>query len=796
MLLNSAQSLGQTFTARQAGLNGLELWLVPDAGGEGIIHLELFDNPIDRNQLSKASLPASQVSQAGWHRIFFSPAPALPDRDYFLSITYTGTGSVRLGNAAGASYLNGSAYINGKAAPDQQLAFNLLYQPRALTIGLLREGLDWTVWLFLAVLLFIVPGWGLLSAAWPGWDSLGWIVKLGLGIGVSLALYPILILWTGVVGLHLGPVYAWLPFLAALAWLVWKNRAFFLAQTAKDAKNAKKSILSGLQSVSSLLKLSIHWPRPFNWPDAAFIVVVVLIAGTRFYIARVIPAPLWADSIHHTAITQLLVDHGGLFSSWQPYFDIESLGYHFGFHSAAAVFHWMSGLSVPQSVLWGGQLINILSVIALYPLAVKLGGNRWAGVAAVLAGGLVGVLPNFYINWATYTLLAGHTILAALLWMAWTTFEKDRSGIKALTLTGIMMAGLALTHYRVLVYAVLFLLVGFLASLRKRKWTSSLKSVIWIGLIGGLLFLPWFIHLLPTGYMALFNKRITTSVGEIDPYTLIYNNTTGPLTSFLPVVLWVLMVLAALWGLWRRERLVAVLLVWIGMIAIAANPDWVGLPGTGLLKNFSVLTGIYLPAAVLTGAGAGWLVQQFNVDGRWWRGGLVALAVFALAIWGARQRLGDLQPENFTFMTRPDLRAFKWIEDNTPAGSLFLVNSHFTYGGTTITGSDGGWWLPLLAGRRVTQPAIPYTTETSNRPDFTNWTNALPALVRQKGPDSPEVLSELRARQVSYVYIGQRQGLAGNWTDPPMLDPASLLGSSNYSLLYHQDRVYIFGLKK
>jgi hypothetical protein len=359
-----------------------------------------------------------------------------------------------------------------------------------------------------------------------------------------------------------------------------------------------------------------------------------------------------------------------------------------------------------------------------------------------------------------------------------------------------MIAGLALTHYRVLIYAVLFLLVMLLASLVKKNGINGLRSFLWIGLTGGLLFLPWFIHLLPSGYMDLFNKRMTTAASELDPYTLIYNNTTGPLTSFLPVALWVLMVLAALWGLWRRERLAVVMLAWIGLIAVAANPDWVGLPGTGLLKNFSVLTGIYIPAAVLTGASAGWLVQSLRVDGRWWRGGLVALVVLVLSVWGARQRLGDLQPETFTFLTRPDLRAFKWIEDNTPAGALFLVNSHFTYGGTTITGSDGGWWLSLLAGRRVTQPAIPYTMEKNSRPDFINWTNALPALIRQKGPDSPDVLSELKARQVSYVYIGQRQGLAGNWTDPPMLDPATLLASSNYNLLYHQDRVFIFRLNK
>jgi len=39
---------------------------------------------------------------------------------------------------------------------------------------------------------------------WSGWETYPWGVKLGLSIGLSLALYPLLLLWTDLVGLHLG----------------------------------------------------------------------------------------------------------------------------------------------------------------------------------------------------------------------------------------------------------------------------------------------------------------------------------------------------------------------------------------------------------------------------------------------------------------------------------------------------------------------------------------------------------------------------------------------------------------
>ncbi len=64
-------------------------------------------------------------------------------------------------------------------------------------------------------------------------------------------------------------------------------------------------------------------------------------------------------------IAQLLVDHGGLFTSWQPYAEMTTFTYHFGFHSAVAVFDWLTHMEIPKAVLWAGQILNILAVIVL-----------------------------------------------------------------------------------------------------------------------------------------------------------------------------------------------------------------------------------------------------------------------------------------------------------------------------------------------------------------------------------------------------------------------------------------------
>jgi hypothetical protein len=175
----------------------------------------------------------------------------------------------------------------------------------------------------------------------------------------------------------------------------------------------------------------------------------------------------------------------------------------------------------------------------------------------------------------------------------------------------------------------------------------------------------------------------------------------------------------------------------------------------------------------------------------------LSAALFALAmvigVAGARARMGDLRVDLHALVTRPDLRAAAWIREQTPEDARFLVNSFFAYGGSSIVGSDGGWWLPLLAGRQTTLPPLTYSSEEGPRSDYHEWINALQAELEAKGIDDPDVLDELEARGVTHVYIGQRQGRV-NYSGPHVLDSAQFLASPNFRPVYHEDRVWIFEL--
>jgi hypothetical protein len=793
-ILSEEQTIGQTFVAKYDGMAGIYFYLSPQKTGDGTIRLHLRSEPRATDDLvvSLNTLTVDSVKEPGYYGFFFPAQVTSNQKYYYAFLEVNGRGNILVGKAGGDTYLNGAFYQNG-APEDAQAAFQLSYSQKKAILGLGGEAITWCGILALGFFLFILPGWGLFSLFWPGWGGFRWPEKLGLSAGLSLALYPVLLLWTNITGLHLGAIYAWLPPLAGLGMIVWQNRKRF-----------------NHLAFPRLAMLRLHWA------DVTFIGLLVLIIFTRFWSIRSLDVPMWGDSYQHTMIAQLLVDHGGLINSWQPYAEMTTFTYHFGFHTAVAVFDWITRMDTPNAVLWVGQLLNVLAVIAIYPLATKVGRNQWAGVVAVLVAGLLSPMPMYYVNWGRYTQLAGQVILPGVIYLAWVILEAKTRRIESPVMAGksnwhkwrsripfdtgqmalmwIVLGGLALTHYRILIFAILFFAAFFILSVRKDTWRALLARTFWIGIGAGLLFLPWFIHTFAGKITLTLATQLTTQAEAVSTATQQYN-AIGDLSSYLPLMLWLLMPLSIVWGLWRREKNVVLISVWSFLILLAANPKWLHLPGEGALSNFAVFIAAYIPVSVLAGYLLGQLtrfkLKVVSARKSLTLALLTSVFIFAVGVFGARGRLSDLQVMQGTLVTRPDIQAAKWIQENTPQDARFLVNSFFAYGDTLIVGSDGGWWLPLLARRQTTLPPINYSSEGGPRSDYLPWVNTLTTEIENKGIAHPEVLALLRARGVTYIYVGQRQGRV-NYGGPYMLEPEQLLASPNFRLVYHQDRVWVF----
>ncbi len=764
------ERIGQTLTPNFEGMNGIEVYLAPKGDPQGQVTLRLRESPQAESDLAAARLPAEQIAAPGFYRFAFPAQPRSRQRDYYFVLEFEGRGALRLGRAPGAAYLDGSAYVENTPAEDAQLAFLLDYAPRRAALGLAGEALRWGWYLLLAAWLFILPGWAVVSSRiapsprtplsegeWLAMRNPA--LRLALAAGAGLALHPILLLWTRLAGLHLGRACALLPGAAALAWLLWRRRA-------APASPPRRPAL-----------------RRIHPADGTLLLLLALIAFSRFWPIRTLEGPMWGDGMQHTMVTQLLLDHRGLFDSWQPYAEMPTFTYHFGFHTAAALFAWLTGLEARFAVLWTGQILNLLAALGVYPLAWKLSrGSRWAATGAVLVAGLLAPMPAFYLNWGRYTQLAGQVILPAALFVAWDWLDRGAPLRRGdLALGALLWGGLGLTHYRVLVMGLAGAAAGLLVF--SSRWRKLLPRALALGAAGGALALPWYLHAFAGKLTAILAAQVRPASPGSAAQTAAA--VTGDLRLYLPPWGWILLLLGAGLALWQRRPWARRFGLWWLLLLIAAYPGWLGLPGSAIVGYFTVLIAAYLPAAVYL---SGLLPRPERAAGG--KSLLLAAALLAAGLWGLRARIGDIAPQTYAMLTRPDLRAAAWVREHTSPQARFLIDNFTAYNGTAAVGADGGWWLSTLTGRAVSHPPLLYTFEADPYPGFRQDLLDLSNTLRQRGPDAPETLALLRRRGITRVYIGQRQGSVNS--PAPALRPQALLDSRHYRPLYHQDRVWIF----
>ncbi len=757
---------GQTFVALHAGLTGLELYLVPDpepSAAEPVtvtLHLRVPGETVDLLQ-AQASLPPT----AGYVRFEFPPQRDSHGRRYYFFLE---------GDQGQVAFAGGDAYRDGSRYADHRpMDGDLSLRARYGLLDMAQDLARFTLAVFLALLLtgylFVLPGLGgllLAGAAVPRhWES--W---LGLSVAVSVALYPLVLLWGDLLGVRpLGWMAGLLPGLGLLA-LVWR-----------------------LHGARPRLRL----PRPGF--DLLFGATLVLVFFVRLLPVRTLPAPFWGDSVQHTYIVQLLVDRRGLFTSWEPYAPMGSFTYHFGFHTAAALWTLLTTpgqpATTPRAVLEAGQILNALSVVALVPLAVRLAGrNRWAGLAALLIGGFLSPLPAYYVNWGRYTQMAGQIVLPGLLWAfdVWWT-ERERPGPGFLVLMGILAAGLGLTHYRVATVAAVAGLAWALWGLwshrrRPREWAVRLGLLAATGGIAGLAIAPW-IFRVRTGRLMTVATAIAAYRGERYAAFLAEMGVWRRLDLHYPIWLWRGGILAGLLALRWRRALAIPWLLFGPLIFLATNPFLFGLPGSGWITNFLLVIALYIPLSLFGGWLLGALWRGLTVRRPWGSFLVVATWLPLLAV-GARTQLTVVDPF-FQMVTWSDVAAFRWIRAEIPEESRFLVNGFLAYNDSVAVGSDAGWWLPFYTQRDSTLPPLLYATEQGPTPDFQQQVRQTVIDVAATQGQPEELTRVLCERGITHVYLGQQRGRVG-YGAMPLIPGTWLQGHPGFTLVHQEDAAQVW----
>ena len=97
-----------------------------------------------------------------------------------------------------------------------------------------------------------------------------------------------------------------------------------------------------------------------EWLPLTILTAITLVA--RLYAVRDLRIPLFGDSLHHTVIVQMLINQGGVPTTYRPFAPVDSFTYHFGFHALAAL--WSQCAWLMRRILMSVNLNPSLSTLA------------------------------------------------------------------------------------------------------------------------------------------------------------------------------------------------------------------------------------------------------------------------------------------------------------------------------------------------------------------------------------------------------------------------------------------------
>jgi hypothetical protein len=768
--LDGTHTVVQSFVSRRPNLCEIELLpAVYQTVGQGTLTLRLCDPAAEHYELARLNLDAAQIQHNMPLHFRFSPQADSAGKTY--AICAEGSPGVRIG----FWYNSVDAYGDGKLRLDDssdsgdlrfitRCRYNLPVMLRSTGEGLLR---GWWLVVPLSILL-LLPGYML----WYGLrltNDKDPIANLAFSLASSLALIPMVLLWSTVFGLR---------WQRNLCWAVFAGLALFAL----------------LRLFRTRCSDFLPWRAMHNrWLVLVAVMLLAITLWVRFVQIRNLVLPAWVDSPQHALVTELVVMGGQVPHSYEPLLPVQNFIYHFGFHADVAFFHWLSGLDIPQAMLILGQVLNAASALLAYLLTWRLTNRGLAALMAMLIVGLVSYMPAYYVSWGRYTQLTGLVLLPAALVTTLDWLEAGKRDYRLLGAAALLQAGLFLTHARVTIYGAGFVLAYLLcesgAFLLRRKRSHALE--LWgratlLTLLALAFSGPWLLRVVG-GISASLRSWGRTLSG--DPS---YN--AFPMGLLLVPRNRQLLALAALgtgWGLLRRRKETVWVLVWIVLVALLLNPGWLGLQATGLVNNATAVLSLFLPLSMLSGQALAFAWDRayailVALGGRIRPGNLtlplrvvMSVLVVGVALWSGWGMRSIVNPVT-VLATAEDMEAMSWIKEHTSPDAVFLINTRL-WQLSTYAGTDGGYWIPQLTGRRTLLPALSYTFGT---PDYVRHIAAMAQVVSEaKNTDDSQLQNILEQEGVTHVYIGAKGG---------PLTPQMFLRSSRYRPVYSNGAVWIF----
>ncbi|HRA68448.1 MAG TPA: hypothetical protein PL187_20655 [Caldilinea sp.] len=627
--------------------------------------------------------------------------------------------------------------------------------------------------ILLIIALLLLPGLALLrlSGAWADWRRLQ---QIALAFGIGLSLYPALFYFLRLLA----------PDFHVQAWMGW-----------------------GLLALSSAVALSDlrHWRCSLRRPDLWLVAIIVLLTiFSRIWIVWDQPYPAWTDSLHHTLLTKLTAEQGQLPISLQPYFDIPLAMYHLGLYTLTGLVAQMLALPAHTALLWTAQTLNALSVVGVFLVLDRYAG-RTGAIIGMLVVGLLSHQPAFYVNWGRFTQLSSQTLML-IAWVmtidtiqSWQTLyphQKRRIGAQ-IVIAGVASAAVFLYHFRVSIFYIALLAPSiayiWLRAARPRRFTGALISTILIGAVALITIMPvvW-----PAIHTWLQLNQAAAEMPVASPEQLQQNEAgffAFDVTHFplLAARTWLLALagICALYGAWRRNRIVWLSVLWFTLLMLVGNLYLLGVAELNLTNLGAILIMLYMLIALVIGAACQDLVD--SLPAQWAHtirryGAIAALLVALPFVW---IRSHDFEAFRY-FVTPADVAGMEWLTANIDStadpDAKVAINTTFWLP-TSPHGVDAGYWIPYFTNR-VTNTGV--MISSLGGVELVKQIIADSTLVKQAESD-PSALAALYARGYRYLYIGALGNYDGGGFNPEIIAQSDLA-----TKIYDQDGVTIFALVK
>ncbi|WP_340817893.1 hypothetical protein [Methanolobus sp. WCC4] len=620
-----------------------------------------------------------------------------------------------------------------------------------------------TLLLILSIMLCIIPGYAIFSSFLNN-ENYDFIQTFTISLVLGLSATPIILLFFSIIDIKLNRTIIYSLILCSILIISYNC--------------SKNNVISCL---NKQLKISFD--------KASIIMISIFLTNLmiKLFINNNQIVPLGIDSYAHVMITSLIVENESIPKSYMPFMPIDNFTYHFGFHALSGFISWVTGAEIASSVLIAETLLIALPPLTIYVFTLSLLKDKKTALISAFIVSFISIFPAYYLNWGRMTQIMGLTILPILITVLLTNFDKN--SYHHIIVSSILLSGLFLSHYRIFIMFMYFLLLIFISDvLGKNISMEKIQKIFVLFVLFTAITGPWMLNLFDNS-----NFIKTVNVGEdstrispeyyysLDRVHYLYSDYSNYLFVIGESFAYLLIFAGILLGFYKKQNEIILLSFWIFVLLIFSNPHWLDFPINGLIDFITVLSVLWVPISIICGYLICSLLNK-TILGKKEINFIVSIIILLIVTSSIVSQIQLIKPSS-QYVFEPDVDAMCWINENTKENSQFLISSEKSIG--FVEASDAGSWIPIFTQRQVSVPSMLYGGEGNQ--DLLDQVKLLHEA--SNNPSSNSSLEIFKKYNVTHVYIGVRKTTNS-------MNIANFTTCDAFKLIYNNNGVYIFEIQE